>query len=179
MGARSLLCAVVCFAASGASAPESIGNPQQTRAMLAAAVRAQPRSIDALRAYGEFLERYGDPESRAVYRRLLRASGDSAGSAEIARRLARLDLLAGETDAAAQDFASAGLSAALFTQGKRRPRRSAASRYCHSRPDAFLAAWPDRRAICSPRKFYRRWRATSSRVDSNRAQINRCSPPNT
>ena len=57
----------------------------------------------ALTAYAEFLDRYGDPGAREAYGKLLAAlrnGGDQARAAAVARRLAMLDLLAGDRAAA-------------------------------------------------------------------------------
>ena len=57
--------------------------------------------------YAEFLERYGDPACREAYARLLEAlrnTRDTARAGVIARRLAAIDLLAGDRDAAARDL---------------------------------------------------------------------------
>jgi len=77
------------------------------RSELAREARERPSDIGALTRYAEFLDRYGDPESRQAYRSLLAAlgtSGDSARAAAITRRLARLDLLEGERGTAARDL---------------------------------------------------------------------------
>jgi len=86
---------------------EAAGDTLGARTALAHALDANPNSIPALTAYGEFLERYGDPASRQVYGKLLAAlrnSGDSAHAGAIALRLASLDLLAGDSPAAARDL---------------------------------------------------------------------------
>src|SRR5471030_1850569 len=84
---------------------ESSGDSAGARAALAQAVQSNPGDARALTAYAEFLDRYGDPAARETYARLLaalRGSGDSARAAVIAKRLAVLDLLAGDRDAAVQ-----------------------------------------------------------------------------
>lgn len=84
---------------------ESSGDSAGARAALAQAVQGNPGDARALTAYAEFLDRYGDPAARETYARLLaalRGSGDTARAAVIAKRLAVLDLLAGDRDGAAQ-----------------------------------------------------------------------------
>lgn len=84
---------------------ESSGDSAGARAALAQAVQSNPGDARALTAYAEFLDRYGDPAARETYARLLaalRGSGDTARAAVIAKRLAVLDLLAGDRDGAAQ-----------------------------------------------------------------------------
>ena len=86
---------------------EAGGDAMGARAALARDVRNRPNDIGALTNYAEFLERYGDPECRDTYRKLLAAignSGNSARTAAISRRLARLDLLAGEREAVSRDL---------------------------------------------------------------------------
>jgi hypothetical protein len=99
---------------------EASGDTAGARAALARAAEARPNDTAASFAYAEFLERYGDPASREVYAKLLAAlrnSGDAARTATVARRLAALDLLAGDRDAAARNLdayrAASGKSLAL------------------------------------------------------------------
>jgi hypothetical protein len=73
------------------------------RTALAHAAQASPNNVAAWTAYAEFLDRYGDPAAREAYGKLLavlRNGGDSARAATVARRLALLDLLAGDRIAA-------------------------------------------------------------------------------
>src|SRR5947209_15555533 len=82
---------------------EISGDTAGARIALARAADADPNSIPALTAYAEFLERYGDPGCREAYNKLLTAlrnSGEPAKAGTIARRLAVLDLLAGDNTAA-------------------------------------------------------------------------------
>ena len=86
---------------------EASGDTEGARAALQHAADANPSSIPALTAYAEFLERYGDPAARTAYSKLLaalRTSGDAAREGVIARRLAILDLLAGDRSAVARDL---------------------------------------------------------------------------
>jgi hypothetical protein len=85
---------------------EAAGDLAGARAGLVAAVARSRNDTSSLTNYGEFLERYGDPASRQVYSQLLtalRQKGDSASAAVIARRLAALDLLAGDRDSASRN----------------------------------------------------------------------------
>ena len=66
---------------------------------------AEPNSVAAQIAYADFLDRYGDPSAREIYGRALtvaQRTGDKTQTAEAARHLAILDLLAGDREAAAQ-----------------------------------------------------------------------------
>src|ERR1035441_4549919 len=110
----SLFCAIVSLAS--ASSPilgeqsldsmqkmEASGDTMGARTALARAAQASPNSVAAWTAYGEFLDRYGAPAAREAYGKLiaaLRNGGDSARAATVARRLALLDLLAGDRIAA-------------------------------------------------------------------------------
>lgn len=78
---------------------ESKGEAQQAREQLRKAAAASPSDPSALRAYAEFLDRHRDPDARAAYARL---EGALSGSDRIAvlRRLAILDLLAGDRESA-------------------------------------------------------------------------------
>ncbi len=83
---------------------EKSGDAAGARAVLARAAQTDP---GALNAYAVFLERYGDPEARTVYRQVLTQSnkaGDKAHALEAARRLVVLDLLAGDRSTAAADL---------------------------------------------------------------------------
>jgi hypothetical protein len=99
---------------------EAAGDTLGARAALARA--AQSGGAPALTRYAEFLERYGDPGARDAYRQLLgvlRTSGDTAHAAGAARRLAVLDLLAGDSNATSRDLdayrAASGKSLVLAT----------------------------------------------------------------
>ena len=68
---------------------------------------AAPTNLVTLNTYAGFLERFGDPEARSVYRQLLAESnkaGDKAHAVEAARRLIVLDLQAGDRAAATADL---------------------------------------------------------------------------
>src|SRR5690348_18064589 len=82
---------------------EASGETEEARAALQRAAETRPNDIAALTEYAEFLDRYGDPGSRAAYEKLLarvRQTGETARAATVARRLAALDLLAGDKNAA-------------------------------------------------------------------------------
>jgi len=106
----SLFYAIAIFAFTspaiiGQQSPDSIhtGDTASTRAALARAAQNNPNNPAALTEYAEFLDRYGDPGARDAYGKLLaalRTSGDQAHTAAVARRLAMLDLLAGDNGAA-------------------------------------------------------------------------------
>jgi hypothetical protein len=90
---------------SNAARLEASGDVAGARTALARAAQANPNSVTALAAYAEFLDRYGDPQARDVYPKLiaaLRAGGDTARAAAASHRLALLDLLAGDRAAAAR-----------------------------------------------------------------------------
>src|SRR5208337_1218116 len=79
-----------------------------------------PYDVSALTRYAEFLEQYGDPACREAYARVLEAlrnSPDTARAGVISRRLAAIDLLAGDSAAAARD-----LDAYRAATGKSLPR---------------------------------------------------------
>ena len=83
---------------------ESAGDPLGARNALSRAVQSNPNSVTSLTAYAEFLDRYGDPQAREAYQKLLsalRSSGDTTRAAAVSRRLAILDLIAGDRAAAA------------------------------------------------------------------------------
>lgn len=86
---------------------ETAGDIAGARATLARAAEERPNDTAALAAYAAFLERYGDPASRQMDNRLLpllRQRNDLAGAASVARRLAALDLEAGDQAAASRDL---------------------------------------------------------------------------
>ena len=86
---------------------ESSGDVLGARTMLARAAQSSPEDETALAEYAEFLDRYGEPGCREAYGKLLnllRKSGDSARRLAVSRRLAVLDLLAGDRAAAERDL---------------------------------------------------------------------------
>src|ERR1039458_2905997 len=86
---------------------ESTGDVAGARAALARQAEANPNHIAAWVEYAEFLDRYGDPAAREAYAKLLeaaRAAGDSARASAVMRRLALLELLAGDRNAAMRNL---------------------------------------------------------------------------
>src|SRR5664279_5555037 len=101
----SLLYATVIFvfACSPLAGEQDASDSMGARMALARAALGNPNSATAWSAYAEFLDRYGDPGAREAYGKLLEAlrnGGDSARAATVARRLALLDLMAGDRIAA-------------------------------------------------------------------------------
>src|SRR5579871_6622043 len=78
---------------------ESKGDPSAARELLERS--AQNGDAESLEAYAQFLDRHHDPSARDVYSKLL-ATAQGQQRADAARRLAILDLLAGDRDAAAR-----------------------------------------------------------------------------
>src|SRR5207247_3695080 len=94
---------------------ENSGQGAQARERLQRAAEATPANPGALLAYAEFLERHRDPAARDGYLRLARALENSGAPREqraaAARRLAVLDAIAGDREAAARhlaDYSAAG-----------------------------------------------------------------------
>ena len=87
---------------------EMRGEAAEAHDRLAKAASAHPNDPAALRAYAEFLDRHRHPEARAEYEKLARvlerSSAPEAQRAAVARRLAILDLLAGDRPAAAREI---------------------------------------------------------------------------
>src|SRR5450755_75298 len=87
---------------------ETKGDPAGARDFLERG--AQGGSADSLEAYAQFLDRHHDPTARDVYEKLLKtAKGEQRVHA--ASRLAILDLVAGDRDAASrhlEEYRSAG-----------------------------------------------------------------------
>src|SRR5579871_5531729 len=111
---------------------EASGDIAGARAALLRTVDANPGDAAALTNYAEFLERYNDPGSRQAYSRLLnllRDKGNVPEAAVVARRLAALDLEAGDRDRAATDLqayrAATARSAALGSAPAREQRATA------------------------------------------------------
>src|SRR3954453_8307410 len=98
----SLLYAIAIFAFTSLSVSGQMSS-ETTRATLARAAQASPSNPAALTAYAEFLDRYGDPGVREAYGKLLaslQSGSDQARTAAVARKLAVLDLMAGDRAAA-------------------------------------------------------------------------------
>jgi hypothetical protein len=86
---------------------ETSGDVAGARAALAREVQTNPNSISALARYAEFLDRYADPAARDAYMKLLeaaRAGGDNARASAVTRRLAVIELLAGDRNAAVRQL---------------------------------------------------------------------------
>ena len=114
MKAVPIVSAVICFSfffalpaagqqSSGRAAQlEKSGDPAAARSVLAKAAQDSPRDAAVLTQYAEFLDRYGDPEARAVYRKAAEVTKTPA----VLRRLVLLDLVAGDRTAADADLAA-------------------------------------------------------------------------
>ncbi|MBM3746420.1 MAG: hypothetical protein FJW34_11540 [Acidobacteria bacterium] len=92
---------------------ERAGDPLAARLLLQRAARNSPESIEAQTAYAEFLDRYGDPETRPAYEKLLALlKGPSEGEARArtALRLATLALIEGDRAAAGRHLAECRLT---------------------------------------------------------------------
>jgi hypothetical protein len=129
---------------------EASGDSMGARAALARAAQTSPNSVAAWTAYAEFLDRYGDPGAREAYGHLLAAlrnNGDSTRAAATARRLALLDLLAGDRNAADAHLAAYradGKGASPGTLPPAKPPASEATAYIPGpmRSFARMAALP-------------------------------------
>ena len=123
---------------------ENSGDAEQALRRLRDAATSAPNDAAALRAYAEFLDEHRDPAAREAYARLSqvleRTGAPAEQRAEVAQRLAVLDLLAGDREASARDLqaysAAGGKDLALPP-----PRTtSAAQLHRDSRAAAFLRA---------------------------------------
>ena len=88
---------------------EAKGDALGARTALEGLVRSAPGDTAALATYAEFLDRRSDPAARETYEKLLEAlksSGDGSKTAQVARRLVVLDLLAGDQSAAVRHLAA-------------------------------------------------------------------------
>src|SRR3974390_1842098 len=76
---------------------------QAARGRLERAARGTS-DAEAWHAYAEFLDRHRDPDTRAAYEKALSfmSAGGAPEKAAVTKRLAALDLLAGDRDAAAR-----------------------------------------------------------------------------
>ena len=86
---------------------EASGETEEARAALLREVQSRPNDVEALTAYAEFLDRYADPSSRQAYATVLarlEQSADLARGTVVARRIAALDLLAGDRAAVTRDL---------------------------------------------------------------------------
>jgi hypothetical protein len=86
------------------------GQAAEAQMRLERAAGAAPPNAAAIRAYAEFLDRYQDPAARSVYARLAQlldnTSAPAAQRAQAYRRLATLDLAAGDREAATRHLAA-------------------------------------------------------------------------
>ncbi|HYK58980.1 MAG TPA: hypothetical protein VEV85_06070 [Bryobacteraceae bacterium] len=96
--------------ADEAWALEVRGDAARAQARLQQAAAAPNAAPAVVRAYAEFLDRYRDPGARNAYERLAQAldrtSAPAADRAAVYRRLAALDLAAGDREAAARHVAA-------------------------------------------------------------------------
>lgn len=124
---------------------EKEGDALAARSVLRTASANDP---EALQAYAEFLHRHRDPETRAVYQRIL-ATSEGTKKAEIARRLVLLDLVANDRDAA---FTSYGIY-----------RSAGGSDFAKALPPAMTSASkpPQMVAIPGPMRSFARMAALS------------------
>jgi hypothetical protein len=87
---------------------ESSGDADQALRTLRQAATGAPNNPSGLRAYAEFLDEHHDPAARETYARLSqllqRTNAPAEQRAAVARRLAVLDVLAGDREAAARDL---------------------------------------------------------------------------
>ncbi len=89
---------------------ETSGQAAEARTRLEHAADATPPNPAAIRTYAELLDRYNDPAARTAYTRLAQilesTSAPAAQRAQVNRRLAALDLTAGDREAAARHLAA-------------------------------------------------------------------------
>lgn len=89
---------------------ENGGDAEQAQRRLQEAARSAPNDAAALRAYAEFLDEHRDPAAREAYTQLSQVLGRSGAPAEqraeVAQRLAVLDLLARDREASLRDLAA-------------------------------------------------------------------------
>jgi hypothetical protein len=89
---------------------ETRGEAKQAQVRLQQAANARGANAAALLAYAEFLDRYRDPGARDAYAALAqlleRTNGPAAERAAVTRRLAALDLAAGDRDSANRHLAA-------------------------------------------------------------------------
>ena len=108
---------------------ESTGEAAQAADLLAQALQRTPDNPAVLRAYADYLGRHNDRGTRAAYEKLAQALARTGAPqdqrAAVARRLASLDLLAGDREAAERHLAA---YAAAGGAGLNLPRPSAPAR---------------------------------------------------
>ena len=82
---------------------EKSGDASGARSLLARAAQGSQADATAIAEFAEFLDRRGDPGARDAYRKLMPLLTEPAKKASVAKRLAVLDLLAGDRAAAERD----------------------------------------------------------------------------
>src|SRR5258708_6193022 len=107
---------------------EGKGDAKQVQTRLQDAAASADANAAAVRAYAEFLDRFRDPGARAAYAKLAqileRSNAPAAERASVNRRLAVLDLVAGDRDAAAKHltaYATAGGQDLVLPEAARPP----------------------------------------------------------
>ncbi len=104
---------------------ERKGDAAEARTLLMRAAQGASGDAAAQLDLAEFLDHYGDSEARAAYEKALaamRKSGDTARASQVARRLAELDLLAGDTAEALRRLEQyPGGQAPIWRQAKPQP----------------------------------------------------------
>jgi hypothetical protein len=106
MKAVPVIAIVTLIAGSGVLQAQEASDTPTKRAALARTATGNPNNVQNQVDNAEFLDRYGDPGTREAYAKLLTAAEhakDKSRAGEAARRMAMLDLLAGNADAAARD----------------------------------------------------------------------------
>ncbi|MBI3209830.1 MAG: hypothetical protein HYZ37_13170 [Candidatus Solibacter usitatus] len=105
-----LLLSAICSGqglADRARQMEADGKSAEARAMLQKAAAGSPMDASVLTAWAEFLDRQGDRGARAAYEKLLTVSTlDRSARGAALRRLALLDMMAGDDAAAAKRIAA-------------------------------------------------------------------------
>lgn len=133
----TLVCA--CISLSAAHGGETLdrarqlerqGDPVGARTVLARASSNPDADAQALLDYARFLDRYSDPAAAEIYGRALNAlrkSGDRSAQLQVVRRLAELDLIAGNSASAAkhlEEHRTLGGQLRIWEDAKADPRMS-------------------------------------------------------
>jgi len=96
---------------------ERNGQGLEARGAFSDAVADAPSDAETLLAYAEFLDRYADPERTEAYRKALAVATDDEQKRRLSRRLAVLELLAGDEEGAqkaVEHYKQAGGSGLAF-----------------------------------------------------------------
>lgn len=123
-----LLASTVGFAADGSLAQEIRnlelrGEARAARKAIESALRANPRDPATLTLWAEFLDDRRDPGARAAWEKVLNSAGAASPHGRAAlRRLAELDLIAGDRDKAADWLSRLGPAGAQFRLTPSAPR---------------------------------------------------------